>query len=178
VTTAESSTKIVVGGVRGGPDVVALRQDRWWIQPVVTGASAGVGQAIARAFAAPSLSSIRAAVPSGEPRCQATVEAVANELAREGYVYRFQRDQQPLGEAEGAFVLCGFPMALAAHELGRSSDARFWFERSRSACGPPGLFREEFDVLEHQTRGNLPPTFVHATLLECASRLPLPPPRP
>jgi NAD(P)-dependent dehydrogenase (short-subunit alcohol dehydrogenase family) len=70
--------------------VATLRQDRWWIQPVVTGASAGVGRATARAFAALLLSSIRAAVPSGEPRSQATVEAVANELAREDDVYRFQ----------------------------------------------------------------------------------------
>ena len=46
---------------------------------VVTGASASVGRAIARAFAALVRSSIRAAVPSDEPRGQATV--VANELA-------------------------------------------------------------------------------------------------
>ncbi len=32
----ESSTKVVLGGTRGGPDVPTLRQDRWWVQPVVT----------------------------------------------------------------------------------------------------------------------------------------------
>ena len=33
---AESSTKVVLGGTRGGPKTTTLRQDRWWIQPVVT----------------------------------------------------------------------------------------------------------------------------------------------
>ena len=32
----ESSTKVVLGGVRGGPELSTLRQDRWWIQPVAT----------------------------------------------------------------------------------------------------------------------------------------------
>ncbi len=32
----ESSTKVVLGGTRGGPDVPTLRTDRWWLQPVVT----------------------------------------------------------------------------------------------------------------------------------------------
>jgi len=36
VTALESSTKVVLGGSRGGPDVPTLRTDRWWIQPVVT----------------------------------------------------------------------------------------------------------------------------------------------
>ena len=30
------STKVTIGGTRGGPDVATLRQDRWWVQPVVT----------------------------------------------------------------------------------------------------------------------------------------------
>jgi hypothetical protein len=36
VTAVESSTKVVLGGTRGGPDVATLRTDRWWLQPVVT----------------------------------------------------------------------------------------------------------------------------------------------
>jgi hypothetical protein len=34
VTAVESSTKVVLGGTRGGPETPTLRQDRWWIQPV------------------------------------------------------------------------------------------------------------------------------------------------
>ncbi len=36
MTALESSTKVQLGGTRGGPDEPTLRQDRWWLQPVVT----------------------------------------------------------------------------------------------------------------------------------------------
>jgi len=31
-----TATPVVLGGVRGGPDLPTLRRDRWWVQPVVT----------------------------------------------------------------------------------------------------------------------------------------------
>ena len=34
MTAVESSTKVVLGGTRGGPETPTLRQDRWWVQPV------------------------------------------------------------------------------------------------------------------------------------------------
>ena len=36
MTAVESSTQVVLGGARGGPDVATLREDRWWLQPVIT----------------------------------------------------------------------------------------------------------------------------------------------
>jgi GH15 family glucan-1,4-alpha-glucosidase len=117
------------------------------------------------------LSAIRGAVPAQDPRSQATLDAVEAELGGSGYVYRFRHDERPLEEAEGAFVLCGFLMALATHQQGRTTDAVGWFERSRSGCGPPGLFTEEFDVRQRQLRGNLPQAFVHGLLFEAATRL-------
>ena len=38
VTTVENATvtPVELGGTRGGPDVPTLRQDRWWVQPLVT----------------------------------------------------------------------------------------------------------------------------------------------
>lgn len=114
---------------------------------------------------------IRGALPAGDPRSIATVEAVRNDLGRHGFVYRFRPDERPLGEAEGAFLLCGFLMALADHQQGNELAAVRWFERNRTACGPPGLFTEEFDVAQRQLRGNLPQAFVHALLFESAHRL-------
>jgi len=124
-----------------------------------------------RVDAALLLPGIRGAYPPSDPRHRATYDAIAEELGRDGYVYRFRHDARPLEDAEGAFLLCGFFMALAAHQLGMGVEARAWFERNRAACGPPGLFTEEFDVLERQLRGNFPQAFVHALLLECSSRL-------
>ncbi len=36
MAVAESSTKVVLGGTRGGPETTTLRSDRWWVQPVAT----------------------------------------------------------------------------------------------------------------------------------------------
>jgi hypothetical protein len=125
-----------------------------------------------RVDAALLLPAIRGALSADDPRSRATVAAVAEGLGREGYVYRFRHDERPLHEAEGAFVLCGFLMALATHQQGRATEAMSWFERNRAACGPPGLLTEEFDVGQRQLRGNVPQAFVHAMLLETAARLP------
>jgi len=114
---------------------------------------------------------LRGALPAGDPRSEATVAAVAAELADDGYQYRFRHDDRPMHEAEGAFLLCGFWMALAMHVGGDDVAAARWFERNRAACGPAGLYTEEYDVHQRQLRGNLPQAFVHAALLECAVRL-------
>jgi alpha,alpha-trehalase len=117
------------------------------------------------------LSTIRGGFPAGDPRNLATLDAVRRELAADGYVYRFRHDGRPLDQAEGAFLLCGFWMALAEHANGDPVAAAHWFERNRSACGPAALYTEEYDVHQRQLRGNLPQAFVHAGLLECAVTL-------
>ncbi len=128
-----------------------------------------------RVDAALLLPALRGAVPADDPRSRLTVTAVADELARDFYVYRFRHDARPLHEAEGAFALCGFLMALATHQQGDQISAVRYFERNRAACGPPGLLSEEYDVLQRQMRGNLPQAFVHALLIESALVLARPP---
>jgi len=115
---------------------------------------------------------IRGAVPPGDPRTRATIEAVDRELAEDGFAYRYRLDDRPLGESEGAFLICGLWMALALHGQGEPLRATRWFERARSACGGPGIHAEEWDVSQRQLRGNLPQAFVHALVLECAATLP------
>ncbi len=122
----------------------------------------------ARPDAALLFPAIREAIPASDPRSIATLHAIEQELTEDGYCYRYRPDERPLGESEGAFLLCGFLMALAYAQQGDTVSAARWFERNRAACGPPGLCSEEFDVTQRQLRGNLPQAFVHALLLECA----------
>lgn len=114
---------------------------------------------------------IRGALPAGDPRTLSTLAALEEELGRDGLMCRFRQQPGPLADAEGAFVLCGFTTALALHQQGREVEATRWFERNRTACGPPGLYSEEHDVDQRQLRGNLPQAFVHALMLEGAARL-------
>jgi alpha,alpha-trehalase len=114
---------------------------------------------------------IRTAVPPGDPRTRATIDAVDRELAEDGYAYRYRIDDRPPGESEGAFLVCGLWMALAWQEQGEPIRATRWFERSAAACGGPGIYAEEYDIAQRQLRGNLPQAFVHALVLECAAAL-------
>ncbi len=124
-----------------------------------------------RVDAALLLAPIRGATTADDSRAQATLRAIQEDLARDGYLYRFRHDERPLHDAEGAFLLCGFFMALALHQQGRETEAVGWFERNRAACGPPALLTEEFDIIQRQLRGNVPQAFVHAQLFESAARL-------
>jgi hypothetical protein len=114
---------------------------------------------------------IRGAVPARDPRTRATIEAVDRELAEDGFAYRYRIDDRPLGESEGAFLVCGLWMALAWHSQDEPVRASRWFERARGACGGPGIYAEEYDIAQRQLRGNLPQAFVHALVLECAATL-------
>jgi hypothetical protein len=120
-----------------------------------------------RTDAALLLPAIRGAIPADDSRTRATLRAVEQELTEDGFAYRYRPDTRPLGDAEGAFLLCGFILSLAYSQQGNEVTAARWFERNRTACGPAGLLAEEFDVLQRQLRGNLPQAFVHALLLEC-----------
>jgi hypothetical protein len=117
------------------------------------------------------LPALRGAFPADDKRHLATLDALLDELTEDHFVYRFRHDDRPLGEAEGAFVMCGFVVALAEHQRGRTAAAYRWFERNRAACGPSGLFSEEYDIAQRQMRGNIPQAFVHALMLEAAARL-------
>ncbi|GGM22899.1 glycoside hydrolase [Streptomyces fumigatiscleroticus] len=117
------------------------------------------------------LPAVRGALPAHDPRPRATLTACREQLTQDHFIHRFRHDDRPLDEAEGAFLLCGFVMALAEHQQGRTVGAHRWFERNRGACGACGPYAEESDIAQRRLRGNLPQAFAHALLLESAARL-------
>lgn len=125
-----------------------------------------------RVDAALLLGSLRGAVPTADPRSAATLAAVQSELDQNGYVFRFRHDARPLDQAEGAFLLCSYWTALVEARAGQSLRAVSRLEKALAACGPPELYSEEYDPVQHQMRGNLPQAFVHALALEACVRMP------
>lgn len=113
---------------------------------------------------------LRGAVPPSDPRAVATYRAVRSELSRDFYVYRFA-PEQGIESTDSAFLLCGLAMAMVAQQQGDHVEAAHFFERNRTACGPPGILAEEYDITERQMRGNLPQAFVHAAVFEASIRL-------
>ena len=114
---------------------------------------------------------VRGATPADDRLHLGTLAEVLDRLSDDGYVYRYAVDGEAPGTAEGAFLLCGFIVALAELQQGDVTSAYRFFERNRSAAGSPGLLTEEVDVRQRQLRGNLPQAFVHALLLETSVRL-------
>ncbi len=117
------------------------------------------------------LPALRGAIPPDDPRTLATLAAYQQDLTVNGYAYRFRHDERPLAAAEGAFTFCGFLLSLALNQQHRPVEAAAWYERTRSCCGPPQLYSEEYDATEYQMRGNLPQAFVHALHLEATARI-------
>ena len=117
------------------------------------------------------LPALRGAIGADDPRSTSTLGAYLRDLTLDGYAYRFRHDERPLGDAEGSFLLCGFLVALSLSQQSDHAEAISWFERTRAACGAPGLFSEEYDATQNQMRGNLPQAFVHALMIEAAHRL-------
>jgi len=118
------------------------------------------------------LGGLRGAVALDDPRTLDTLAAVQAELDVDGYVFRFRHDARPLPQAEGAFLLCSYWAAMTEAALGQSVRAVSRLEKALAAAGPPQLFSEEFDPVQHQMRGNLPQGFVHALALEACVRMP------
>lgn len=114
---------------------------------------------------------VRGATPPDDKRHLRTLDDVHARLSDDGYVYRYAVDGKAPGTVEGAFLLCGFVVALAELQQGDVTAAFRRFERNRSAAGSPGLLTEEVDVRQRELRGNLPQAFVHAMLLETSVRL-------
>jgi alpha,alpha-trehalase len=180
--TCVSGLRGLAAAAQGPPGGAGHRQAAHW-SALADSLAASLGDAVhasgrwqrspedGRVDAALLLPVIRGNLPADDPRNRATVRAVQDELTEDGYVYRFRHDARPLHKSEGAFLLCGFWMAQVAQVYGDGAAAARWFERNRAACGPAGLYTEEYDVHQRQLRGNLPQAFVHAGMLECAARL-------
>jgi len=105
-------------------------------------------------------------LPRGDPRLAATVDAIARELGRDGWLWRYRIDDG-FGAPEVAFVLCTFWLVEALAGLGRPGEAREAFERALSAASPLGLLSEDF-APGGGLWGNFPQAYSHVGLIHGA----------
>ena len=90
-------------------------------------------------------------LPTNHPRVRQTVEAVADVLSINGLVHRFVpietegRPDQPMGDREGAFLMCTFWLAQAWSMLGEAAKAEAAIARVKACCGSTGIFSEAGD---------------------------------
>ena len=109
-------------------------------------------------------------IAPSDPRFIATVDAVAQELGRDGLVLRYT-EPDDFGAPHTAFLICGFWLADALAAIGRTTEARVQFERLLGLRNHVGLLSEDADWGTGQLWGNFPQTYSQVGLILSAMRL-------
>jgi GH15 family glucan-1,4-alpha-glucosidase len=106
-------------------------------------------------------------LPPDDPRIQATVLAIADELTENGLVLRYRVDDTDDGFAseEGTFTICSFWLVSALAEIGEIDRARGLCEKLLSFASPLALYAEELDPVTGRHLGNFPQAFTHLALI-------------
>ncbi len=109
-------------------------------------------------------------LPAEDERVSGTIDAVAAELGRDGFVSRYSTSETDDGLAgdEGQFLACSFWLVSALAINGRVADAEKLFGRLLALTNDLGLLAEEYDVARKRQVGNFPQAFSHLALIGAA----------
>ena len=109
-------------------------------------------------------------LPPDDPRVRGTVDAIARDLLRDGFVVRYDTKEvdDGLPRGEGAFLPCSFWLADCYAMLGEHQKARELFDRLTGLCNDVGLLSEEYDPAAKRLIGNFPQAFSHIALVNTA----------
>jgi GH15 family glucan-1,4-alpha-glucosidase len=115
-------------------------------------------------------------IPTRDPRMVSTIEAIQQNLMRDGFVERYRADEENvevdgLPPGEGVFLPCSFWLVAVLARLGRLDEAVELYERLLSLRNDLGLLSEEYDPERGRLVGNYPQAFTHLALVETAFTL-------
>lgn len=108
-------------------------------------------------------------LPPDHERVRRSTETIEAVLSLNGLVHRFVpirtggRPNQPMGDREGAFLMCTFWLAQAWTMLGETARATTAIARAEACCGTTGVFSEAGDARHNPgLLGNTPLLFSQA----------------
>jgi GH15 family glucan-1,4-alpha-glucosidase len=106
-------------------------------------------------------------LPPDDARVIATVNAIAEELTKDGLVLRYKVEETDDGfhGEEGTFTICSFWLVSALSIIGEHERARKLCTKLLSFAGPLELYAEELDPNNGQHLGNFPQAFTHLALI-------------
>jgi GH15 family glucan-1,4-alpha-glucosidase len=112
-------------------------------------------------------------LPPDDERVEGTIRAVEEHLVRDGFVARYDADEDVDGlpGGEGTFLPCTFWLADAHAIAGRRDHAAEIFERVLEIRNDVGLLAEEYDPKEEQALGNFPQALSMLSLVTTALNL-------
>jgi len=111
-------------------------------------------------------------VDARDPRMQATVRQIQNELSEDGLLIRRYRRGQPDGLSgdEGAFMMVSFWLVQVLAMQGQLEAAKQRFARLLALGNDLHLFPEEYSK-EDGFLGNYPQAFTHVAIIEAAQQI-------
>jgi GH15 family glucan-1,4-alpha-glucosidase len=115
-------------------------------------------------------------LPLSDERVVGTIDAVADNLMRDGLVFRYRTKENGvdgLPKGEGVFLPCSFWLVNCWELLGRHGEAHALYERLLDLRNDLGLLSEEYDPDEDRLLGNFPQAFTHLALVNAAFTLEL-----
>jgi GH15 family glucan-1,4-alpha-glucosidase len=112
-------------------------------------------------------------LPPDDPRVQATVLAIVDELSDDGLIlrYRTETTDDGLSGREGSFTICSFWAVSALVEIGAVRRARILCEKLLSFASALGLYGEEIDPDTARHLGNFPHAITHHALINAGKHL-------
>jgi len=114
-------------------------------------------------------------LPSSDPRVQATIQRIQEELTVNGLVQRYRPEETDDGLTgpEGTFSLCGYWLVGALLMSGRASEAEALFRRLLGYANHVGLLSEMVDPYTGAALGNFPQALTHMAVIHTARILDL-----
>jgi GH15 family glucan-1,4-alpha-glucosidase len=108
-----------------------------------------------------------------DPRCRATVLAIADELTQDDLVLRYlveDTDDGLQGE-EGTFTICSFALVSALAVIGEVGRATALCEKLLASASSLHLYAEEIDPHSGRHLGNFPQAFTHLGLIQAVMNI-------
>lgn len=106
-------------------------------------------------------------LPTDDPRLRSTVEAIHKGLSKDGWLFRYNRDDG-FGQPAVAFIICTFWLVEALAALGRLDEARRTMQHIHAALSPLGLMSEDYETSNLRMWGNFPQAYSHVGLIHAA----------
>ena len=112
-------------------------------------------------------------VAGDDPRMLGTIEAVEQDLMRDGLLLRYRTTSgvDGLDGDEHPFLACSFWLVSAYARAGRVADAEALMKRLVTLGNDVGLLSEEYDVSAGRMVGNFPQAFSHLALVGAAMQV-------
>ena len=105
-----------------------------------------------------------------DPRMISTMDQIENVLARGPHILRYEAPDD-FGTPKTAFNTCSFWRIDVLARMGRTEEAREYFEQLLACRNRLGMMSEDIDIETGEQWGNYPQTYSMVGIINCAMRL-------